>query len=145
MAEFHERIKELRKAKNLKQSELADILGVSMYTVSVWERGVRRPEYDNLEALCGVFQVSLGYILGSTDDPSLPPDPLNDDLERASDEDEMESLQHIFEIMTKLSPFSKSIIKAAIAQAYKNDRDVGWLDKGFEVVVKQKKDPDEQD
>ena len=68
MATFQERLKELRKAHKLKQAELAEKLGVSMFTVSVWERGQRMPEFDNLEALSSVLDVNIAYLLGASDD-----------------------------------------------------------------------------
>ena len=52
MATFGERIRELRKLQDMKQSELADILHVSKYTVSVWERDIRKPEFSTLETIC---------------------------------------------------------------------------------------------
>ena len=135
MATFQERLKELRKAQNMKQSELAERLGVSMYTVSVWERGQRRPEYDNLDSLCEIFQVNLGYLLGTSDDPTPPGAPSNEDIARWSEEDEVESLEHIFRIMTRLNQTSKRIISAAVLQAYKEDKRNGTLEVGYSVTV----------
>lgn len=135
LATFQERLKELRKAQNMKQSELAERLGVSMYTVSVWERGQRRPEYDNLDSLCEIFQVNLGYLLGTSDDPTPPGAPSNEDIARWSEEDEVESLEHIFRIMTRLNQTSKRIISAAILQAYKEDKRNGTLEAGYSVTV----------
>ena len=135
MATFQARLKELRKAQNMKQSELAEQLGVSMYTVSVWERGQRRPEYDNLDALCDIFQVTLGYLLGTSDDPTPPGAPSDGDLTSWSEENEVESLEHIFGIMTRLNQTSKRIISAAILQAYKEDKRNGTLESGYSVTV----------
>lgn len=144
MATFQERLKELRKAQNLKQSELAEKLGVSMYTVSVWERGERKPEYDNLDALCDVLNVNLGYLLGTNDDPT-PPGVLSDaDLARWADEDEMEALKNVFSRMTQLNQGSKRIITAAIIQAFKEDRESGTLEAGYEVEVRPLSDFAEQ-
>ena len=135
LATFQERLKELRKAQNMKQSELAERLGVSMYTVSVWERGQRRPEYDNLDSLCEIFQVNLGYLLGTSDDPTPPGAPNDEDIARWSEEGEVESLEHIFRIMTRLNQTSKRIISAAILQAYKEDKRNGTLEAGYGVTV----------
>lgn len=136
MATFQERLKELRKAQNLKQSELAEKLGVSMYTVSVWERGERKPEYDNLDALCEVLNVNLGYLLGTNDDPTPPGVPSDADLVRWDDEDEMETLKNVFSRMTRLNQGAKRIITAAIIQAFKEDRENGTLEAGYEVDVR---------
>lgn len=54
---FGQNLKKYRKARGLKQSELAQMLGVSMYTVSVWERGKQMPEVKSIEALSQIFSV----------------------------------------------------------------------------------------
>jgi len=64
MAEIRYRIKELRKEKGLKQTELADQLGVNVYTVSKWEIGTRVPHDENLTMLCDFFDVNRDYLLG---------------------------------------------------------------------------------
>lgn len=64
MAEFKDRIKELRIKKNFSQQRLADILDVNKQTISQYERGVRFPTKENLEALCDAFNVSSDYLLG---------------------------------------------------------------------------------
>ena len=51
MATFAERLRELRKKNNVTQSQLAEKLGVASVTVSIWERGVRRPEFETLDTI----------------------------------------------------------------------------------------------
>ena len=68
---------------------------------------------DKLDSLCEIFQVNLGYLLGTSDDPTPPGAPSNEDISRWSEEDEVESLEHIFRIMTRLNQTSKRIISAA--------------------------------
>lgn len=67
MATFGERLKSLRESRGMTQDDLADSLGVSKQAVSQYERGVRRPDYDTLLAICDLFNVSVDYILGKTD------------------------------------------------------------------------------
>lgn len=136
MATFQERLKELRKAHKLKQAELAEKLGVSMFTVSVWERGQRMPEFDNLEALSSVLDVNIAYLLGASDDPSPKGVPSDEDFQKWETEDEMENLRLAFERITRLSKSSQSIILAAASQAYKEDKISGTLAEGYEVTVR---------
>lgn len=135
MATIHERIKELRKSQNLKQQELADMINVSMYTVSVWERGIRKPEYDNLDALCDVFNVNLGYLMGTNDDPTPVTQLSDEEAERFVEGSEKENLKHIFTTMSQLDEDSRQIIVAAIAQAYKICKQGNKLQAGYKVTV----------
>lgn len=64
MATFKERIKELRIAKKWTQQEVADRLGVNKQTISQYERGVREPQIETLEAIADIFNVSLNYLVG---------------------------------------------------------------------------------
>ena len=136
MYTFKDRLKELRKAHKLKQAELAEKLGVSMFTVSVWERGQRMPEFDNLEALSSVLDVNIAYLLGARDDPSPKGVPSDEDFQKWETEDEMENLRLAFERITRLSKSSQSIILAAASQAYKEDKISGTLAEGYEVTVR---------
>ena len=63
------RIKELRQAKNMKQSELSEVLSVAQNTLSYWENGKNEPDQKSLFALSDFFEVSIDYILCRTDDP----------------------------------------------------------------------------
>ena len=55
MATFEERLRQLRKEKGLSQKELAEALNVANTTVSIWERGLRKPEMDTLEKVRNYF------------------------------------------------------------------------------------------
>ena len=65
MATTAERIKQLRKKKGISQSQLAEVIGVKNNTVSTWERGTRKPDFEALNLLSDYFEVSFEYILGS--------------------------------------------------------------------------------
>ena len=67
MSTYSERIKELRTQLHWSQQDLADKLDLSKQTISQYERGVRKPDQDNLIALCDIFNVSTDYLLGKTD------------------------------------------------------------------------------
>lgn len=57
-------IKELRKEKNLSQTELASLLFTSQDTISLWERGKSYPDVLSLITMTEIFGVSSDYILG---------------------------------------------------------------------------------
>ena len=62
------RIKQLRKENRLTQVELADKLGVSVSTVAMWETGKRTPNFKTLNDMCDIFDRTIDYILGNSDD-----------------------------------------------------------------------------
>ena len=64
---FPERLKELRTEKKLSTRELATAVGCSHIAISRWERNVKKPNVDNLIALCKFFNVSADYLLGLED------------------------------------------------------------------------------
>lgn len=62
--EFSERLKELRKDKDLSQAELAKKLNVSKSTISMLEVGSRKPSWELMEQIADFFNVDLDYLLG---------------------------------------------------------------------------------
>lgn len=68
MADISQRIRKLRKERNLTQLELANALGITKSAVSMYERGERKPAFDAAEALSQFFGVSMPYLSGSSDE-----------------------------------------------------------------------------
>lgn len=60
----------LRKDAGMSQFELAERLGVSQQTISKYEKGTRQPDNATLLKLSEIFNCSVDYLLGRTDDPS---------------------------------------------------------------------------
>jgi transcriptional regulator with XRE-family HTH domain len=56
---FGQRLKELRKAKNLTQERLAELLEVSVESVSNMERGIYAPSFETLEKLSAALNVPV--------------------------------------------------------------------------------------
>lgn len=67
MADFAVVFKNLRKEKGLTQQELADRLGTTKSTISMYERGERRPNFEIAEAITDFFGVDLSYLIGTSD------------------------------------------------------------------------------
>lgn len=65
---FKEKLKMLRKEKNLGQTELAKALGVSKGTISLWENGLREPNMSSLIRIAQYFDVSVDFLVGITVD-----------------------------------------------------------------------------
>ncbi len=61
------KLKELRKAQNLSQKQVADKIGVTLSAYSNYEQGIREPSYDILKKLCKLFDVTSDYLLGLED------------------------------------------------------------------------------
>lgn len=63
-----ERIKQLRKENGMTQTALAEALSVTKGTVSTWETNSRTPNFETLNKMSDMFQRSLDYIMGRSDD-----------------------------------------------------------------------------
>ena len=62
---------ELRKSRQLTQSELAEIFNYSDKSVSKWEHGDTTPDIEVLKQLCDYYGVTLDYLVSEDhDDPS---------------------------------------------------------------------------
>ena len=58
------RIRELRRARNITQEKLAELLGVSFQSVSRWEAGTCYPDMELLPVLGKLFDVTVDYLMG---------------------------------------------------------------------------------
>lgn len=68
---FAERLRLLRNQKNLKQSELGEIVGLTYTAISDIERGRRTTTIEKLVAIADYFDVSIDYLVGRTDNPKV--------------------------------------------------------------------------
>lgn len=65
---FGDRLRELRKEKNISQEELANLFEVNKSTVSAWEVNKAQPNFDTLIKLANYFNVTPNYLLCFTQD-----------------------------------------------------------------------------
>jgi len=66
------RLKELRKLKQIKQIDLCKKLGVTQGALSGWENGKYEPDINSLKKLSQIFDVSIDFLLGHTEQATSP-------------------------------------------------------------------------
>ena len=66
---FCERLKTLRKDRNLTQVAIAETIGVTERGYRKYESGVSEPTMGVLVALADTLGVSIDYLVGRSDDP----------------------------------------------------------------------------
>lgn len=59
------RLREVRKAKGLTQTELGELIGVGKSAICCYEKETRNPTLEALLEMINVFGVSADYLLGS--------------------------------------------------------------------------------
>lgn len=64
MVEFGNKLRQLRKEKNLSQKQLAALIGVQNSIISFYELGDRIPSPDVIKKLAIALHVSSDYLLG---------------------------------------------------------------------------------
>lgn len=64
MTALCERLKMLRKKKDLTQEQLAEYLGISPQAVSRWETGATSPDISALTMLSDLFEITVDELLG---------------------------------------------------------------------------------
>lgn len=67
MADFHERMIELRKERGLSQYSFAEAVHSTRSTISGYEVEGKEPNFAQLIAFADYFGVSVDYLLGRTD------------------------------------------------------------------------------
>lgn len=63
-----QRLKQLRKSRNLTAKQLSEIINVSESTISLYENGKREPDFKTLLNIADYFNVSVDYLLGKMDE-----------------------------------------------------------------------------
>ena len=66
---YYERIKELREDNDMSQEKLSKLLNIGQQTLSQYESNKRKLPIDLLERYAKIFNVSIDYIMGLTNDP----------------------------------------------------------------------------
>ncbi|EJR73261.1 helix-turn-helix domain-containing protein [Bacillus cereus] len=64
---FGTRLHTLRKERKLRQEDMAKQLGIARTTYAMYEQGNREPDYNTLIKLATFFEVSIDYLLGTTE------------------------------------------------------------------------------
>lgn len=65
MVNLGKKLKSLRQAENLTQSQIAERMGVTKTVISSYENDLRQPSYENLLKLASIFKVSTDWLLGN--------------------------------------------------------------------------------
>lgn len=60
---FSNRLKDLRTNNGMKQKELADILGVTVSTISAYEQGTRTPDINMATSIANYFDITLDNLM----------------------------------------------------------------------------------
>lgn len=66
--DFKQRIKQLRKEYNLTQEDLAKKVSKTRSAIAGWESEGKEPDHETLSILSEIFDVSIDYLLGKTND-----------------------------------------------------------------------------
>lgn len=64
-----QRLRQLRQSRKWTKTYVAEKLGKKLSTYSNWEYGAREPDADMLIKIAELYNVSVGYIIGTTDIP----------------------------------------------------------------------------
>ena len=70
MSAFPERLKLLRKQFKLSQRDLAAQTGINSSSIAMYEQGKREPGISTIKLFANYFNVSVDYLIGSSDDSS---------------------------------------------------------------------------
>jgi transcriptional regulator with XRE-family HTH domain len=70
---FGQRLRMIRLARKLSQEQFAELLGISVDFLSLIERGINAPSFENLDAFSAQLKIPISVLFDfeSTLDPSL--------------------------------------------------------------------------
>lgn len=71
MSSLGDRLRQARERKNLKQTQVKERTGIHNKTLSGYENGVSEPDIETIKILADLYEVSIDWLTGKSDDPSL--------------------------------------------------------------------------
>ena len=69
---FPEKIKELRKSKKFTQKDVAEKIGITRPAYTAYEIGKRQPDFETLQKIADLYEVSIDYLLGREEIENSP-------------------------------------------------------------------------
>lgn len=69
------RLKEIRNSLGLSQTDVAVQLGITQQAYANYERGVREADYGTLKKISEIFNTSIDYILGNSNESNINSEP----------------------------------------------------------------------
>lgn len=109
-----ERLQQLREEKGWTQQNVADELDVSQQTIQNYEVNKRKPKLSTIHKLANLFEVSMEYLIGTTDNRTA--------IANIKPYELTESEAHHIENLRKLAPELQEVFKIASDVAKKNDK-----------------------
>lgn len=106
---YSERIKDLRVEKGFTQKELATRLRLTANSICEWEKGRCSPGIDHLIELSKIFECSIDYIVGNSDDFGII-SIKNEKLAPTLSQDE----QALLKDYRTLAPYLQEMLRATI-------------------------------
>jgi transcriptional regulator with XRE-family HTH domain len=67
---FAQRIKKLREEHRYTQRYVAEMCDISKSAIDAYEKGIRKPKLEAIEAIADLYNVDVDYLLGKTDIPN---------------------------------------------------------------------------
>ena len=112
------RIRELRRQHRMPQTELAQILHVSQGSISGYENGNNEPDIELLGRMADLFNVSIDYLLGKSDENQPPSKkPETRPVSGLTDEDLAKIADYVQRKHPSISESSPKTIEARILAA----------------------------
>lgn len=102
------RIRELRRARDMTMKQLGFALGVAESTISQYETRKRQPDNETLLHMAEFFQVTVGYLLGA------------EPKEKSAIDTDDEFTKEFSRLMSQLSPEKKKIVVSQIKRMLSN-------------------------
>jgi transcriptional regulator with XRE-family HTH domain len=115
------RLKELRKSRRLKQTDIAEILSCSQGVYSRYESEEREPPFDIIKKLAEYYDVTIDYLMGGEDTKERSePTQQNTNISASRDEEPTLDAQtdRIIQMFGELDPENRAFIETLIKHAY---------------------------
>ena len=128
-----ENIRFYRKERGMTQEALAELLGLTLGTISKWERGSSEPDLGYLMQLADVFHVSVDALLGFSIKGTNAEDLCNSISDHVSIREFDLALQECGSILSKFPNHFKVVYTVAMAYFSK-----GYVEKNEECIRKAK-------
>lgn len=114
MKQLGDRLRDLREARDLKQTEASALLGINNKVLSSYERNISVPTIDNLKLLCEFYNVSADYLLQINLPGTKTDSPDSSDVVVLTSEQ-----KRVLSYYTRLSAENKEAVKGLMILYYK--------------------------